>query len=213
MLSGFRGGRGRLKRPVAMPTEALSHVKDGEPAAGGGGGVAGGFENDVRERSLRGQWYPYNERLICIYCGKSFNQKGSLDRHMRLHMGITPFVCKFCGKKYTRKDQLEYHIRGHTDNKPFHCQICGKCFPFQGTLNQHLRKKHMGATDGGSSHADSPERAEGPGAPRDPEDSSLASDGGAAFGAPYAEEAPSQDNGQESARGSPEEAHASRCDF
>ncbi|KAJ8379632.1 hypothetical protein SKAU_G00004100 [Synaphobranchus kaupii] len=212
MLSGFRGGRGRHKRPAAVTADALSHgakaaKDDGEPAAG----AVPGFENDVRERNLRGQWYPFNERLICIYCGKSFNQKGSLDRHMRLHMGITPFVCKFCGKKYTRKDQLEYHIRGHTDNKPFHCQICGKCFPFQGTLNQHLRKKHMGATDG-SSHADSPERAEGPGGPRDPDDS-LASDAGAAFGAPYAEEAPGQDTGEESGRCSPEEAHASRCDF
>ncbi|XP_064210455.1 zinc finger and BTB domain-containing protein 34 [Anguilla rostrata] len=209
MLSGYRGGRGRLKRPTAVTPDALSHgakasKEDGDLAPGGGGGGPG-FENDVRERNLRGQWYPYNERLICIYCGKSFNQKGSLDRHMRLHMGITPFVCKFCGKKYTRKDQLEYHIRGHTDNKPFHCQICGKCFPFQGTLNQHLRKKHMGSADGsGAGHADSPERAEGPGGPREPEDGAAA---------PYAEEAPGQDNGEEGARCSPEEAHASRCDF
>ncbi|TRY54389.1 hypothetical protein DNTS_023672 [Danionella cerebrum] len=142
LLSSVRGGRARAKRPVPLPVDLLSQLKsgadEGDPSI-----TSASFENDVRERSLRGQWYPYNERLICIYCGKSFNQKGSLDRHMRLHMGITPFVCKFCGKKYTRKDQLEYHIRGHTDNKPFHCQICGKCFPFQGTLNQHLRKKHM----------------------------------------------------------------------
>ncbi|XP_062854645.1 zinc finger and BTB domain-containing protein 34 [Trichomycterus rosablanca] len=143
ILSGFQSGRGRPKRPapLSVQTDAASQSKlgndEGEPTA------TGVFENDVRERGLRGQWYPFNERLVCIYCGKSFNQKGSLDRHMRLHMGITPFACKYCGKKYTRKDQLEYHIRGHTDNKPFHCQICGKCFPFQGTLNQHLRKKHM----------------------------------------------------------------------
>ncbi|KAG7480502.1 hypothetical protein MATL_G00056770 [Megalops atlanticus] len=216
MLSGFRGGRARPRRPAAVaaaaPAEAPGRAglsrEDGDPPPGGAA-----FENDVRERSLRGPWYPYGERLICIYCGKSFNQKGSLDRHMRLHMGITPFVCKFCGKKYTRKDQLEYHIRGHTDNKPFHCQICGKCFPFQGTLNQHLRKKHMGAADGGGNHAaDSPERAEGAGGQRDPEDG-PASDGGVAAGAPYAEEAPRHGNGDESARCSPEEAQASRCDF
>ncbi|KAK7933458.1 hypothetical protein WMY93_004354 [Mugilogobius chulae] len=157
LLSGFRGGRARGKRPLALQPSVLREIRpaseDGEAALG-----AVTLENDVRERSRPTQWYPYNERLICIYCGKTFNQKGSLDRHMRLHMGITPFVCKFCGKKYTRKDQLEYHIRGHTDNKPFHCQICGKCFPFQGTLNQHLRKKHMGASEG--NHLDSPERSE-----------------------------------------------------
>ncbi|XP_046869874.1 zinc finger and BTB domain-containing protein 34 [Hypomesus transpacificus] len=206
MLSGFRGGRARAKRPVVVPAEVLSQIKpgadEGEPGLG-----SSGLENDVRERSLRSQWYPYNERLICIYCGKSFNQKGSLDRHMRLHMGITPFVCKFCGKKYTRKDQLEYHIRGHTDNKPFHCQICGKCFPFQGTLNQHLRKKHLGASEGGN-HMDSPERTEGISGQKDPEDASE----GMAFEAQYSEEAPANDI-EEASKCSPEEAQASRCDF
>ncbi|CAL8251664.1 unnamed protein product [Boreogadus saida] len=203
ILSGYRGGRARAKRPLAIPATVLSHVKPGsdevEPALG-----SASLENDVRERSLRSQWYPYNERLICIYCGKTFNQKGSLDRHMRLHMGITPFVCKFCGKKYTRKDQLEYHIRGHTDNKPFHCQICGKCFPFQGTLNQHLRKKHLGATEG-SNHVDSPE---GSLVQKDPEDSSER----IAFETTYTEEAQAND-AEESSKLSPEEAQVSGVDY
>ncbi|XP_076010210.1 zinc finger and BTB domain-containing protein 34 [Genypterus blacodes] len=206
ILSGFRGGRARSKRPLAIPAGVLSHIKSGtddsEPVLG-----PTGLENDVRERSLRSQWYPYNERLICIYCGKTFNQKGSLDRHMRLHMGITPFVCKFCGKKYTRKDQLEYHIRGHTDNKPFHCQICGKCFPFQGTLNQHLRKKHLGATEV-SNHTNSPERTEGSSGQKEQENASEEM----AFETQYAEEAPATDM-EESSKCSPEEAQASRCDF
>ncbi|KGL80383.1 Zinc finger and BTB domain-containing protein 34, partial [Tinamus guttatus] len=143
MLSCFRGGRARQKRVSSghlhSDVQSLVQGTDSETMVSNPG-----YENSPRERNARGHWYPYNERLICIYCGKSFNQKGSLDRHMRLHMGITPFVCKFCGKKYTRKDQLEYHIRGHTDDKPFRCEICGKCFPFQGTLNQHLRKNHPG---------------------------------------------------------------------
>ncbi|KAL4660781.1 zinc finger and BTB domain-containing protein 34-like [Arapaima gigas] len=210
MLSSFRGGRARPKRPAAVTPEVLGRMKpnkeDGEASPG-----TGGFENDVRERSLRGQWYPYNERLVCIYCGKSFNQKGSLDRHMRLHMGITPFVCKFCGKKYTRKDQLEYHIRGHTDNKPFHCQICGKCFPFQGTLNQHLRKKHVGVPDG-STRTDSPDRMERTVGHRDTEETPV-SDSGGAVGTQYGKETPGHDDGEESARGSPEERRTSRCDF
>ncbi|XP_053727409.1 zinc finger and BTB domain-containing protein 34 [Synchiropus splendidus] len=205
ILSGFRGGRAKAKRPLAIPAGALSHIKpdDGESAVG-----PTGLENDVRERSLRSQWYPYNERLICIYCGKTFNQKGSLDRHMRLHMGITPFVCKFCGKKYTRKDQLEYHIRGHTDNKPFPCQICGKCFPFQGTLNQHLRKKHMGASES-SSLVDFADRTE---EGSDQKDQEEASEGMLAFETQYAEEAPADDM-EESSKCSPEEAQASRCNF
>ncbi|XP_026861240.2 zinc finger and BTB domain-containing protein 37 [Electrophorus electricus] len=116
----------------------------------------GGYEEYLREQ-VGDRWFRYNPRLTCIYCCKSFNQKGSLDRHMRLHMGITPFVCRMCGKKYTRKDQLEYHIRKHTGNKPFHCHVCGKSFPFQAILNQHFRKNHPGCTPQDVSHSASPE--------------------------------------------------------
>lgn len=115
----------------------------------------GGYEDYLREQ-VGDRWYRYNPRLTCIYCCKSFNQKGSLDRHMRLHMGITPFVCRICGKKYTRKDQLEYHIRKHTGNKPFHCHVCGKSFPFQAILNQHFRKNHPGCAPQ-EAHSASPE--------------------------------------------------------
>ncbi|RXM92402.1 Zinc finger and BTB domain-containing protein 34 [Acipenser ruthenus] len=213
MLSGFRGGgRAHPKRAVTVPVEAPSGIsaaaaEDGEAVLG-----SPGFENDIRERSMRGQWYPYNERLICIYCGKSFNQKGSLDRHMRLHMGITPFVCKFCGKKYTRKDQLEYHIRGHTDNKPFHCEICGKCFPFQGTLNQHLRKKHMGGAEV-RNHMESPEPTEGAGEQKE-EEEPPASESSVEYSAHFGEEAPvNDDNDDDGMKSSPDEVQASRCDF
>ncbi|XP_061095507.1 zinc finger and BTB domain-containing protein 37 [Conger conger] len=116
----------------------------------------GGYEDYLREQ-VGDRWFRYNPRLTCIYCCKSFNQKGSLDRHMRLHMGITPFVCRICGKKYTRKDQLEYHIRKHTGNKPFHCHVCGKSFPFQAILNQHFRKNHPGCSSREVSHSASPE--------------------------------------------------------
>ncbi|XP_026541520.1 zinc finger and BTB domain-containing protein 34 [Notechis scutatus] len=157
MLGSYRG-RGRQKRVstshLHSDVSSLVSAADGEPSA-----HQPGYESGSRERNSRGHWYAYSERLICIYCGKSFNQKGSLDRHMRLHMGITPFVCKYCGKKYTRKDQLEYHIRGHTDDKPFRCEVCGKCFPFQGTLNQHLRKNHPGVAEI-RSRVESPERTE-----------------------------------------------------
>ncbi|XP_023122958.1 zinc finger and BTB domain-containing protein 37 [Amphiprion ocellaris] len=115
----------------------------------------GSYEDYLREQ-VGDRWFRYNPRLTCIYCCKSFNQKGSLDRHMRLHMGITPFVCRICGKKYTRKDQLEYHIRKHTGNKPFHCHVCGKSFPFQAILNQHFRKNHPGCTPQ-EAHSASPE--------------------------------------------------------
>ncbi|XP_063050708.1 zinc finger and BTB domain-containing protein 34 isoform X2 [Engraulis encrasicolus] len=212
LLGGFRGGRGRSKRALqALPADLLGQLKAG--MGGGEEGDGGATESGEREGRDSGgglraqQWYPFNERLVCIYCGKSFNQKGSLDRHMRLHMGITPFVCKYCGKKYTRKDQLEYHIRGHTDNKPFHCQLCGKCFPFQGTLNQHLRKKHMGAplTPGDPAHhslnhhGDHEPLDDEPldGGVGDPDDAGEEEAGAPAFGEGYGEEPPGERNAED----------------
>ncbi|XP_078737507.1 zinc finger and BTB domain-containing protein 34 [Lampetra fluviatilis] len=166
--------RARSTSPQQHPASAdLSPHSDGalpsaaayadylQSAAGGGGGgddcgaasVTGATSSSAAAAaptptSGQERWMRYNPRLTCLYCGKSFNQKGSLDRHMRLHMGITPFACRHCGKRYTRKDQLEYHIRTHTGNKPFPCALCGKCFPFQATLNQHVRKNH-GRGEGG----------------------------------------------------------------
>ncbi|XP_053549254.1 zinc finger and BTB domain-containing protein 37 [Bombina bombina] len=134
--------------------EPKQHSSQGDE--GGAIGVSGYVEY-LREQEVSERWFRYNPRLTCIYCAKSFNQKGSLDRHMRLHMGITPFVCRMCGKKYTRKDQLEYHIRKHTGNKPFHCHVCGKSFPFQAILNQHFRKNHPGCVPLEGPHSISPE--------------------------------------------------------
>eukprot|EP00062_Callorhinchus_milii_P017281 gi/632969499/ref/XP_007901119.1/ PREDICTED: zinc finger and BTB domain-containing protein 37 [Callorhinchus milii] len=142
LCTGSERHRARSESPSKGEEQKQPSVQMDEAVVGGGG-----YEEYLRDQEVTERWYRYNPRLTCLYCGKSFNQKGSLDRHMRLHMGITPFVCRICGKKYTRKDQLEYHIRKHTGNKPFHCHACGKSFPFQAILNQHLKKNHPSSPD------------------------------------------------------------------
>ncbi|XP_055498008.1 LOW QUALITY PROTEIN: zinc finger and BTB domain-containing protein 37 [Leucoraja erinacea] len=145
--------RARSESPGKIDEQKQSNSQTGDIPLFG----TTGYEEYLRDQEVAERWYRYNPRLTCLYCGKSFNQKGSLDRHMRLHMGITPFVCRICGKKYTRKDQLEYHIRKHTGNKPFHCHVCGKSFPFQAILNQHFKKNHPGCTLLEGLHSISPE--------------------------------------------------------
>ncbi|XP_051930344.1 zinc finger and BTB domain-containing protein 37 [Hippocampus zosterae] len=153
-----------------------SRSEDPPRANSQGSEAAGAYEDEAPGE----RWFRYNPRLTCIYCCKSFNQKGSLDRHMRLHMGITPFACRLCGKKYTRKDQLEYHIRKHTGDKPFACRLCAKSFPFRAILNQHLRKNHPGQrARGASPETTTGARGASPGR-EDPED-------GGGGGEPYGE--------------------------
>jgi uncharacterized Zn-finger protein len=51
-----------------------------------------------------------HRRTPCVYCGKTFSQKGNMERHQRQHTGERPFACPFCTCSYTRKETLKVHI-------------------------------------------------------------------------------------------------------
>jgi len=51
-----------------------------------------------------------HRRTPCVYCGKTFSQKGNMERHQRQHTGERPFACPHCTCSYTRKETLKVHI-------------------------------------------------------------------------------------------------------
>ena len=51
-----------------------------------------------------------HRRTPCVFCGKTFSQKGNMERHQRQHTGERPFACPHCSCSYTRKETLKVHI-------------------------------------------------------------------------------------------------------
>ena len=55
-----------------------------------------------------------HRRIPCPYCGCTYTQKASMERHQRQHTGERPFKCQLCPHSYTRKENLQTHmIRFH----------------------------------------------------------------------------------------------------
>uniref|UniRef100_A0A8B9CPR1 C2H2-type domain-containing protein n=1 Tax=Anser brachyrhynchus TaxID=132585 RepID=A0A8B9CPR1_9AVES len=98
----------------------------------------------------------------CSKCGKTFNQKNNLSRHLRTHIGEHPYKCSECwrsfsdhsnlisqqklhqgekpydcGKRFTQRQNLTMHQSIHTGERPYSCQDCSKRFRRSSDLIQH----------------------------------------------------------------------------
>ncbi|XP_016114743.1 zinc finger protein OZF-like [Sinocyclocheilus grahami] len=51
------------------------------------------------------------KHFTCQQCEKSFNLKGDLIRHRRVHTGEKLFPCRRCGVSFTQKGSLIRHTR------------------------------------------------------------------------------------------------------
>lgn len=85
-------------------------------------------------------------------CGKWYNLKKSLDRHIAKHSEKLPFQCPSCVKAFTMKSGLDKHFRkfhsvtpenaDDANNKPFPCKLCNHRFISAYTLSIHHKRYH-----------------------------------------------------------------------
>lgn len=84
-------------------------------------------------------------QFICSIpdCWEKFNCREYLDTHMKLHLGVKPFICDACGKVCQTESKLKAHEASHASDgvKP-KCDICERSFSSRSAINKHKKMLH-----------------------------------------------------------------------
>ncbi|XP_052072774.1 zinc finger protein with KRAB and SCAN domains 7-like isoform X3 [Mytilus californianus] len=84
--------------------------------------------------------------FMCDECGKSFNTKCGMNKHIRSkHRGEQgmPHQCTNCGYKCIEKHQMERHCRKYHGSEKLQCTYCNKLFTTQSGLKRHEISHHL----------------------------------------------------------------------
>ncbi|KAG6463933.1 zinc finger protein 99 isoform X2 [Manduca sexta] len=90
------------------------------------------------------------EKPQCVECGKMFSSRKTYRYHLNvLHKGQNRYPCPRCGKVYQWKSNLGRHMRSHKarDSGELYCETCDKRFASVATYRQHLRVSRQHVTE------------------------------------------------------------------
>jgi len=83
------------------------------------------------------------EKFTCEECGRAFNQKTSLNTHIKFHQRHPDLVCDVCGKLFHKRYAKVQHKKiVHENIRRFACDRCGFRTVSNGKLDHHIEKTH-----------------------------------------------------------------------
>lgn len=74
--------------------------------------------------------------------GESSDTQGTAISSSPIHIKMKPFVCEQCGRMYQSKASLQRHLKSHQNKKPFQCPLCEKSYSRKPILEDHLIMVH-----------------------------------------------------------------------
>lgn len=79
----------------------------------------------------------------CPKCGKAFNHKYMLTKHLQVHETVRKYSCMTCGKGFKCSSNFKQHQKIHAKHRTkFLCDLCGSHFLSKVTLRHHLVSMH-----------------------------------------------------------------------
>lgn len=137
----------RFSRPSRLNTHILSHTGDRPikcPVEGCG--LTYTRQAHLKRHTLNahsGVVKTENDtiRIKCQDCPRTFANKYSLDKHVRVaHGGCKKrYQCEECGQTFTKHNHLTSHQTEHSGQNHYGCPQCDKRFKYPRNLRHHLK--------------------------------------------------------------------------
>ncbi|GFY64727.1 zinc finger protein [Trichonephila inaurata madagascariensis] len=83
------------------------------------------------------------KRYICEICGISFRAFATLkEHHLFVHSESRGFECETCKKSFKNKSSLQRHLRIHSEVRPYKCH-CNRDYKRLSHLKRHMAAAHL----------------------------------------------------------------------